>query len=477
MKKTSTGVEQQWRKTMGAGSRCAQTGDIEGALQAFDSAVKQCPDRIEGWINLGSMLVECKQFKAAVNVMSKAIRLQPEHMLAHMIMGDAQRLIGQRDLAHKCYEQSVALKRAPVALNRLACMLREMMEPEGAQSLFDEALEKDPNFILARVNRATLEISRRNYDEAHSQLEALTKLNLPPSEAKEVFSALTALSEFHRLRNLIDPLTLDSELTSLENALRELPENARAVDLVALETIGNYLKQLPNAKPTVCALDVELPDDWALIEAMHMIPYVHSAREYVQFQSAPSLDDDYNSALHQSVNMEAAAIASRSSKDAMGDPVLAEARIRHWHKLAVQDVKGFQPGHFKYIRNLDYRNPTLPMVDPAAATATFQFAIKNVYDVAPPGIVRATLVFLVVADLHAFGDGNGRVGMIWLNRELEWAGEMPALFAEHLGAKGGFGKALYEVRTNGGDLTPMFEAIRAAQEYAKVFCTELSSLR
>ncbi len=471
-------TEDQWRAIMAAGGRAAQGGDMAGALQAFDAAVKLCPERIEGWINLGSMMVECRQLQAAVNVLIEALKLQPDNMVAYMIMGDAQRLRGERTIARQCYERAVELERTPDALNRLACMIRHLGEHDAAMALYDEALDKDPQLSIARVNRATLHVAMGHYEEAAEQLQALRGQKLPPMEAREVASCTTAIGEFRRLRDLIDPLTPSSDLGPLESALRDLPQEARPVDRRALQTIATYMQRAGDLSVTRRELDTPLPDDWPLIEAMHMIPYVHSVDDYLAYlHNPPAADADYDIELHQSQNMEAAVIACRASRGDLADPVRLEAHLRHWHRLCCDRVPGFQPGHFKYNRNVDYRNPDMALVDPGAASSTFRIAAEKAYLHAPPGVIRAAIAFLIVGDLHPFNDGNGRVGMAWLNRELEWAGEMPAVFALHLGAKGEFGKALYTVRTNGGDLTPILEAIGKAQDYAKRFCAELAEKR
>ena len=159
----------------------------------------------------------------------------------------------------------------------------------------------------------------------------------------------------------------------------------------------------------------------------------------------------------------------------MQDPVKAELHLRHWHALACADVTGFQPGHFKYTQNWTTRSPTLKRVDPALASGTFRHFISEMYPAVPPGLPRAAVVWMAVCDLHPFADGNGRVALTWLNRELEWAGLMPALFRRDLGLKGELGDALKEARINGGDLSPLIAAITKAQHYAGEFCAALAN--
>jgi len=43
------------------------------AVEAFDRATRMFPDRVEGWINLGSALLEAGRTEASVTALNKAI--------------------------------------------------------------------------------------------------------------------------------------------------------------------------------------------------------------------------------------------------------------------------------------------------------------------------------------------------------------------------------------------------------------------
>lgn len=152
---------------------------------------------------------------------------------------------------------------------------------------------------------------------------------------------------------------------------------------------------------------------------------------------------------------------------------MAEVQLRHWHGLACRNVTGYHPGHFKYTQNWVPEDPALVRVEPALASVTLQHFIDKVYKNSPPGIMRAALVYMVMADLHVFMDGNSRTAFTWLNRELEWSGNMPAIFPEKHALKGSLHQALADVRHNGGDLSPLVDVIIQGQGNALRFCEEL----
>lgn len=466
--------QQAWLGHMKSGMQFFKQGRPSDAAQAFARAAKLHPERVESWINLASALLEFKRFDEALLAVERALSLQPENMVSHLILGDVQRLRGKWQEAVASYRKAVSIQRAPLSLNKLACALRAENKGEEAEELYREVLGMNPDYTVARVNLATLQVVLGRYKEAETQLNALAELPLPALERSEVDSARLALSEYFRLNQAITSLVVDADSAPLEAALRDTPENALQADKVILGRFSQFAESVSSIPAPPALEGEELPVEWPLIEAMYMIPQVRSVSEYLKVKAELKTGLEVTGALLESTNMEASVHAARAAQDDMQDPVKAELHLRHWHALACRNVPMFVPGHFKYTQNWVVRSPTLQLVDPAMASGTFRHFIKDIYHDVPPGIARATVVYMAVCDLHAFGDGNGRVALTWLNRELEWAGLMPALFGRDLGIKGKLGNAMREVRNNNGDLAPIYPVIIDAQSYAREFCSELA---
>ena len=208
-----------------------------------------------------------------------------------------------------------------------------------------------------------------------------------------------------------------------------------------------------------------------------MIPHVNSVSEYLAVKGSLQHGLLLAGDLLESTNMEAVILAARSTQHELQDPIKAELHLRHWHALACQNLNDFMPGHFKYTQNWSPSNPSLQRVDPAQASGTFRRFIDEFYQHAPPGLARAALVAMAVCDLHAFADGNGRLGITWLNRELEWAGLAPALFSRELGIRGKLGAARKEVRSNRGNLESLVAVINEAQQFGRFFCSQLAEIQ
>jgi len=467
---------QDWLNTMNAGMSSFQIGRIGNAVNAFDRATKIQPERVEGWVNLGSALLEAKRLEAAAVALRKAISIDPKFMVSHMVYGDVQRQQGQVNQAIESYRMAVSLQTSPMGLNKLACMLRTRRKTLEAADFYRQAIALDHRFTLAKVNLATLQLEMSNFEEASEHLNALASLKLTPVEREEVEKSQLALSQYFHLKEALDILITENDLAPLEKALAQTLPGAERVDTGALQSIRKYVKtgnQLVDI-PAIAVTD--LPAEWPLIEAMFMIPFVNSVSEYLEFKAGNDKGEKATGALLESVNMEAVILAARATRDEIHDPVKAEMHLRHWHALSGRDVAGFSPGHFKYTQNWTHNSPTKKRVEPALASSTFRCFISDIYPELEPGLIRAAIVWMAVCDLHPFADGNGRVAFSWMNRELEWAGLMPALFSRELGLKGELGDVMRNVRAGNGDLSTVIAVITRAQHHAVAFCNELAGI-
>ncbi len=101
---------------------------------------------------------------------------------------------------------------------------------------------------------------------------------------------------------------------------------------------------------------------------------------------------------------------------------------RHLVLLGARPEKN--PGFFKEERN---RVGSMVFVDPTLVKGTLAKAF-DLYQTLEPGIARAIFMMFVIAEVHPFLDGNGRIARIMMNAELEKASEcriiIPTVFRE-----------------------------------------------
>ncbi len=78
-----------------------------------------------------------------------------------------------------------------------------------------------------------------------------------------------------------------------------------------------------------------------------------------------------------------------------------------------------RPGHFKTKRN---RAGNTEFVAPSRVRGTLRRGYER-YGALPPGFSRAVFAMFLIAEVHPFGDGNGRVARAFANAELTAAGQ------------------------------------------------------
>ena len=452
-------------------------GLIVDAVAAFAQAVHITPSRVEGWVNLSSSQLAAGNFESAVTAASKAIDLNPKLMVAHMMLGDALRETNRWEEALSAYLLAVKLERSPPALNRLACALRARSQPLKAEALYLEAINSAPQFTLAKVNLATLNAELHRVEQAKEQLEKLSTIELPGAERQEVNTTLALLKEQIRLQPGLTELLNQNNTEPLLELLKAVPEELQDTDAPVLQTIKRYKAPALKINGTSDQCPLALPADWPMIEALFMIPVIDTVDDYLAIQRALELGEPASTDLLESLNMEPAIRAARMSQQAMLDPILAECQLRLWHALACADIPGLYPGHFKYTQNKTRANRERKPAEPIKTAGTVRSYITDIYPNLPAGLPRGLASWMAISDIHAFADGNGRIALTWLNRELEWAGETPVIFNRDDGIGGEISATANEARSHGGDISRLLPVIRRAQARTVQFCEELNNKR
>ena len=467
-------ISKKWLKVMHRGQKNYRRGKLNEALGQFRTAIRIAPSRAEGWVNLGVTLMETGQLADAAASLTKALGLNPQLMQGHLAMGDVLRLDGKWERAIAAYNSAITLQRTPEGLNKLACALRVVRKLDEAEALYSEALRMNSEFTLARVNLASVQVELNRFEEADQQLRALSGLKLSAEEQEEVDSTRIALRQFRQLKPAIDILINNNDPAALYEDLLATPESQLQIDQEVVAGIRGYVeaaKQLPDHR---AADQLQLPEEWPLIEALFMIPYVESVTEYRKIRTQLSGPDKPQGDLLESVNMEAVVIAAGAARHELNDPVKAELNLRYWHALATRDVPNMLPGQFKITRNLVVGHEHRRRVQPHLVAGTLRHYFKEIYPSLAPGVPRGLVTMMAISDIHPFADGNGRLAQTLLNRELEWADQMPVLFTRQMGIAGGrFTDATREMRLNRGSISDVVTVIREGQQYARDFCAEL----
>lgn len=139
--------------------------------------------------------------------------------------------------------------------------------------------------------------------------------------------------------------------------------------------------------------------------------------------------------------------------------------MRERHALMMAARSEVLPGEFKTLRNVA-GNTTF--VEPRLVVGTLREAGLLMHDV-DAGLPRALLAMFIVAEVHPFNDGNGRLARLVMNSELSAAGEariiVPTLYREQ------YLDCLREL-TRSARTEPYFDAMTNIQRWTAAFSFE-----
>lgn len=143
-----------------------------------------------------------------------------------------------------------------------------------------------------------------------------------------------------------------------------------------------------------------------------------------------------------------------------GEPVLHQLRDRHRDQMAERPEVG--PGEFKTQAN---RAGNTEFVAPRLVRGTLVEGSKLLHTV-PAGMARALLAMFLVAEVHPFTDGNGRLARLVMNAELSVVGAsriiIPTLFREEY-------LDCLRVLTRQGDPVPFVQAMQHIHAWTAAF--------
>ncbi len=145
---------------------------------------------------------------------------------------------------------------------------------------------------------------------------------------------------------------------------------------------------------------------------------------------------------------------------AAGEPALGQLRARHADLMKQRPE--VNPGDFKTRAN---RAGNTEFVAPRLVRGTLVQGSMLLATV-PPGTARALMAMFLVAEVHPFTDGNGRVARLVMNAELSAVGAcrimVPTLYREEY-------LDCLRVLTREGDAEPFLDAMQHAHRWTAAF--------
>ncbi len=168
---------------------------LEGAVQEFETAIKQNPNLPEAHYHLGRLLHQDGQEDEAGLALLEAVRLRPDLGEAHELLADIYEKRGRLDLRDKHLELMAKARQATAAttpdeLVRQAIGLRLTKNYTQAREELIKALGMDPRNTKALYELGVVYQELEESDKALETFQTVLKLPAPPVEAYNRISGI-----------------------------------------------------------------------------------------------------------------------------------------------------------------------------------------------------------------------------------------------------------------------------------------------
>jgi len=167
-------------------------GDLAGAKNEFDEAIKLEPDFAIAMNSMGMLLMRENEPDAAMAYYRKAIAIDPGYAEARVHYGDVLLSQGDHDGAFDQYSEAASRRPDNVeAQFKLANMLlTEKNRPDLAIPHYAAAVYSDPNRADVRTNLAAALMSLGRFDEARQQCQIALQIDPNLPQARQIWERL-----------------------------------------------------------------------------------------------------------------------------------------------------------------------------------------------------------------------------------------------------------------------------------------------
>ncbi|WP_157484836.1 Fic family protein [Gilvimarinus polysaccharolyticus] len=470
----STHAEQNWLKTMHKGLVAFQQKRIKTAYNYFKNATQVKPLRIEGWINLAESANQMQWHAQAIEYSKHALTINARLPQAYQIWGDALLESGRHQESVGYFQKALQLDVNAGSLYRMARSLILLTKNQEAETLLKKSIAIDPKLTAAHLLLTKTKLSLKKPEEALNILTKISSDSANPEELEEISSLKILASEYLRYQTGISEFLQKPNSNTLAATTSSSSPELQGIDLKALDRLKSYAQVLESSEHTLTPI-IPLTSRWAEYEAFFMIPLVDSAADYVRLRDEVLNNTTDDHRYTETSNMISSIDHARSQTFSLDSALQAETGIRELHALATKNLTRFHPGQFKFFQNQTAASKSFVRPLPIQVVNTLQVFFAQIYPQVKTGLPRAILILMAIGDIHPFSDGNGRVALILLNRELEAAGLQPILLNRDLGILGQLGTAMNEFRT-APDKTPktLIDTLRKGQKLAIEFCAEIN---
>ena len=227
----------------GLGDAYFRSGQMDEAIEQYQSALKVRPQYVLAIYNLGDVLLRLGRVDEAIEQYQKALALQPNYAEACNNLGNALAQKGRMDEAIVQFKRALEIRPAYAeGYSNLGNALVQEGRVDEAIACYQKALKIKPGPAQVYINLGSALLQKERMDEAMEQFQQA--INLQPDSAQAHFN----LSQIFLLKG-----QGNEAMTHLQEALKIRPDYAKAHDSlgVALMQKGQVDEALEHFKKAV----------------------------------------------------------------------------------------------------------------------------------------------------------------------------------------------------------------------------------
>jgi len=200
------------------GTRLLEHGQVQGAVEHWEQALRLKPDFANAHYNMGNALLQAGKMQEAIGHYEQTVRLKPDFAEGHFNLGLALERAGRVQEAVGHYEQAARLKPGDAKVhNTLGVALKKLGRLQEAIGQYEQAVRIRPDYAEAHYNLGNVLLQMDKAPEAISHYEQALRVN--PDYAVAHYNLGVALEKVGRTQEAI---------AHYEEALRLKPDFAQA---------------------------------------------------------------------------------------------------------------------------------------------------------------------------------------------------------------------------------------------------------
>ncbi|MHC4994977.1 MAG: tetratricopeptide repeat protein [Planctomycetota bacterium] len=253
------------------GATLVEEGNLENALRAFERALERDPNHVDAHVGVGDVYHQRGDFNVAADSYRQARDLNPSHYPANYKLGLMYHLLNRLQEAIESYLAALKLNPNSFEANfNLATAYLQTGQTTVALPYAERAVnlgarEAEPETLQAAfANLGAIYSSLGRHDDAvRSYLSAADQGELPPPIAGNLVNALIKTEEMQRALDTLSVLLVieqkpeyyerlgyvnfklgayDDSLAAYDNALGMNPENTAALNGIGVNMMTRYLQ-------------------------------------------------------------------------------------------------------------------------------------------------------------------------------------------------------------------------------------------